>query len=209
MPNLSPMPEFKDESSELEHLPAVEETVDIERLPYTISDWLSRVCDKTFDWKVHGLQHQRFSVNETEVGLLSTNKQCAHAVAVALHKAANKSRDARREIDVACAVEDAHFSHVTLGVGLSVIDEAAGWLENLTPVKNSVKSWYVNKDCALNVQMFSNVLSVANAALSLEEACDNYMKAPARRACPNSIDYNALRKMREKNKVFSSSFWNL
>ncbi len=209
VPNLFPVPEFKDESSELHHLPAVEETVDIKRLPYMISDWLSRVCDKTFDWKVQGLQYQRFSVNETEAGLLSTNKQRAHAVAVALHKAANKSRDAWREIDAVHAVEDAHFSHVALGVGLSVINEAAGWLENLTPVKHSVKSWYVNKDCALNVQMFSNVLSVANAALSLEEARDNYMKAPARQVHPNSINYDALRNMREKGKVFSLSFWNL
>lgn len=209
VPTLTSMTVFQDESFHVCHLPHVQDIVDIGTLPYKICDWLSRVCDQTYDWKLHGLQHQHFSVSESEVGLYSTNKQHSHPVAVALHKAASMSRDTCRAIDEARVVEEAHFSHLCLGVGLSVMDEATGWLEDLTPVHSSVKSSFVKKDSDLQVQMFSNVLSVVQCCLHLEEVRDNYLKAPACRARPNNIDYDALRKLREKSKLYSSSFWNL
>lgn len=209
VPNLTDMSIFQDESAHVSNLPDVEAIVDIGTLPYKISDWLSRAHDQTYDWKLHGLQHQRFSVNESEVGLRSTNKQRSHPVALALHKAAAMSRDTRRAIDRARVLEEEHFSHLSVGVGLSVIDKAADWLEDLTPVKSSLKSWYDKRDSELQLAMFSNVLSVAHCALKLEEARDNNLHAPARRARPNCIDYNGLQKLREKSTLYSSSFWNL
>ena len=196
-------PVFTDERLDTSAIAALD-IVDIDTLPYSISSWLSHTREPMFDWKVHGLEHHHFSVQNIDPVLLSPSVHRSPPSGVALKRIIACRACAQRSVDKARKAKTAYWNHFTMGVGvirLSCLDECGDAAADCADV-------VVQGEIPHFSALLKHVSSAVEDVLAFDTACQNYLLTPSRRVV-SQIDFNYLREIRKNSKVFSSSFWKL
>lgn len=194
----SPMTVFLDESE----CCVWWDTVSVSDLPFSVSSWLSRNIDPTFNWHQAGMEH--FSIHVTVSVHPADGKNAvvkrSDATALALNWAAAACKEARLTIDKA-------RSHENLYVKSFCYRYAVACCGGSMPASEAAHA--AQMETATLRLLMDDVLVVMQKVLHLEEACDKVSQTPARSVTYNPLLFRALQAAWSKSKIYSSQFWNL
>ncbi len=194
----SPMSVFSDESESCEYW----ESFSLSDLPVTVSSWLSRNIDPTFDWHKAGMVHFSTHVKvhgQPREGKNATVKR-SDTMAVALNRCASASREARIAMDKAHSKEERCLRSVCYSIALA----GCG-----TSVKTTDAAAAVDMQTVTVRLLMQDVLEVMRKVLHLESMHDKFMTEHSRVVSYTPSLLRSLQAVRVNSKIYSSQFWNL
>lgn len=174
----------------------------VSELPCSVSCWLSRNIDPTFNWHKAGMEHFSCHVTVSEYprdGKCAVAKR-ADAMAIVLNRTAGCAREARIAMDKAHSREKACtksfcYAFALAGCGASV------------KAKDAQNAEQAQTD---SVQLLmDDVLVVMEKVLQLERMRAKLKEIPPRKVTYNPSLMNDLCAARAHSKIYSSQFWNL
>ena len=193
-----PMTVFKDDSAAC----VPWETFSVSDIPSTVSSWPSCNIDPTFDWAKAGMKHFCEHVVITLPplpGKLAVVKR-PDAMAVALNRAANASKQARLAIDKAHTKQCGYSDSIVYGFGLAAYG-------NMITVNDALQC--AHQQGVMLCLFLTDIASVVQSILHLEKMRARVSELPAHVVRYDVSLLHSLKAAQAHSKLFSSQFWNL